>query len=85
MHTPWIFYKKGRNFDANLIQNWTFESLWNHFQVLLHKLSLEFMTQAFHDFLVDPKIMKCEDPFTSENKTMQYNSLDRLFFYNYVQ
>mgnify|MGYP002050857676 CR=1 FL=1 len=29
MHTSWIFYKKGRNCDANLIQNWTFENLWN--------------------------------------------------------
>ena len=74
------FTKKGRNCDANLIENWTFESLWNHFEVSLHKMSLEFMTQAFYDFLIGPKIMKCEDPFTSGNKTMQYNSLDGLFF-----
>ena len=78
MHFSWIFLKKGRNCDANLIQNWTFESLWNHFEVSLQ--SLEFMTQAFYDFLIGPKIMKCEDPFTSGNKTMQYNSLAGLFF-----
>ena len=46
----------GRNFDANLLKKWTFENLWNHFEVLLHKVSRE-----FHDFPSEPKITKCRD------------------------
>ena len=53
-----LFEKKCRNCDANLLKNWTFENLWNHFEVLLHKVFPEFMILPFHDFLVDPKITK---------------------------
>ena len=50
MHIPWIFLKKGRNCEANLLKKWTFDNLWNHFEALLHKVSREFMIIAFHDF-----------------------------------
>ena len=40
----------------------TFEKLWNHFEVLLHKVSLEFMILTFHEFPMEPKITKWEDP-----------------------
>ena len=69
-----FFTKKGKNCDANFIQNWTFVSLWNHFEVLLHKMSLKFMTQAFYDCLIDPKIMICEDPlyFRKQNNAIEF-------------
>ena len=30
------------NCDGNLLKKWTFENLWTHFEVLLHKVSTEF-------------------------------------------
>ena len=82
------FLQKGRNCFP-LIKNWTFESLWNHFEVLLHKMSQEFIILALHDFLIDPKITKFEDPlyFTKQNAieffglTLLHNVLC-LFFLN---
>ena len=45
-----------RKFNANSIF-----PLFNHIDVLLHKVSPEFMILSFHDFPKEPKISKCRD------------------------
>ena len=49
-------------YDANLLKKLMFEKFWTHFEVLFHKVSLEFMNLAFNDFLMEPKITKYGDP-----------------------
>ena len=57
MHISWIFHKKWTNCDAILLKKRTFENLWTLLEVLLNKVSQEFMFLAFHDFPAEPKIM----------------------------
>ena len=51
---------------------WTFENLWTHFKVLLHKLSNRFMILAFLDF-----------PHGTKNHEMRGSPVYQLYFYVY--
>ena len=51
-----FFFKK---FKKKL---WPFENLWNHFEVLPHKVFLEFTILTFHDFYTEPKNDKMRGP-----------------------
>ena len=53
-YIPWIFLKKIKNCDANLLKKWTFGNVWTQ--------SSEFMILTFYDFHTELRITKCGDP-----------------------
>ena len=82
MHILWIFFKKGRNCDANLLKKWPFENLWNHFEVLLNKVSPEFMIFAFHDFK-DAKMTKCGYPLFFLSDWLAFHNWNDFYMHKY--
>ena len=71
-----IFWLSKIKISQKSAKKWTLEIFWTHFGVLYKKHSSEFMILAFHDYLLEQKITKCEDLLYHSKNLINWNFFD---------